>query len=276
MSLAAIVEPRRALRFDRLLPGDVVLASFCNDPFSKLIVRASNNEDPNRRYSHAALVIDRYLWFEATSAGNGVTLQQLMKIENQEEEYRTLRSADEYDAIDVFRHPGLRIAERNDYLTVARISFAACREFLGMQYPAQDATTRIPWLAADDQIKKTFERLIRRYAQDEVVNPGALCSELIVYAYRALNEAKLLSSHLLKISEKEPFEVSPNDLADPTVSNLERLTDVVCLERPDVPDYDHPGLAKYRRSDWIQMGDDLFKRLVDLKAEAKRREQAQP
>ena len=83
-----------------------------------------------------------------------------------------------------------------------------------MQYPSQDATSRLPWLAADDRIKKTFERLIRKYASDEIVNPGAFCAELVVYAYSAFNEAKLLSRPLLRVSGKQPFEISPNDLAD--------------------------------------------------------------
>jgi hypothetical protein len=270
MSTTSVLEPRRALRFDKLLPGDVVLASF-KDAFSKLIVKASGNDDPNRHYSHAALVVDRYLWFEATSEGNGVTLQRLTKIEHEDGEDRTLRATDEYEAVEVFRHPDLNIKDRDQYLTAARIAFAACREFLGMQYPSQDATSRIPWLAADDRIKKTFERLIRNYANDEVVNPGAFCAELVVYAYGALKEANLVSRPLLRVSDKQPFEVSPNDLADSRISNLLPIPEAVCHERPDLPDYDQPGLAKYRKEDWIRLGDDAFKLLVDLKKEAKRR-----
>src|ERR1039458_10163368 len=133
MSTVAVPERRRVLRFDTLLPGDVVLASF-KDAFSKLIVEASGNDDPRRRYSHAALVIDRYLWFEATSEGNGVTLQRLANIEHADGEDRTLRAADEYEAVEGFRHPNLSNTDRGQSLTAARVAFSACREFLGMQY----------------------------------------------------------------------------------------------------------------------------------------------
>jgi len=259
------------LRLELLRPGDVVLASF-DDPLSRALVEASSQGSPARIYSHAAIVIHYYQWFEATAVGNGVTHHGHDKIEVSDGEGRRLHDLAAYQNFAVFRHPGLLAGTSADYLTLGLQVFEAAHEFMGFQYPARPGfSERLPWLRQHDRAKRIVEYVLRRQEKDgqEVINPGALCAELVVYVYQNLAGALNRDVPLLRDGPYGPFEVSPNDLADPAISNLVELPEAVCLERTDLPNHSHAASAVYESKDWEELGQDNLTLLVDLKTEAR-------
>jgi hypothetical protein len=222
---------RRAklLRADLLQPGDVILSSRFG--LGSLIVQATRNGDPARRYSHAALVVNPFTWLESTRHGTGLTYLPRYNIPYEREwVWRRLINLSPYRQIAVFRMPGI------DYAKFGPLSPAFNQilgDVSGFQYPALHALAdTTAWLEGWPSLKK---RLLSSLSPRNIVNPGAFCSQLIVDVFRECRTAGLVAEDVLK-HNVPGSSISPNDLADPVLSRLVLLQGMVEVRSDAVPD----------------------------------------
>lgn len=69
-------------------------------------------------------------------------------------------------------------------------------------------------------------------------NPGLFCSELVATLYLSLRDNVDSTINLLN-EPRAPFQISPSDLSDPSLTNLREVKDVI-VEQRDRPNIDLP------------------------------------
>lgn len=213
------------LRASLLKFGDVILSSGFHLKDS-VVVMATRKGLPSRRYAHAAFVCSPSIWIESTGEGTGLTYLDIFQRDNQQ-----LIDVSHYRTLDVFRLPDPAL-EKIDWF--AENVQELLKDFIGFQYPQLDALAETStWLKSLPVLKR---QLLKSASQIDVVNPGAFCSELVVELFEAFRRAGMIKEGLL-ITRQPSRNISPNDLADDTLSRLRKesliLIDLTAEQRPD-------------------------------------------
>ena len=185
------------------------------------------------RFSHAALYAGSYKLFEALPDGLGFSPMKIVKAENEPHRmYRLLCSMSEYQDFSVYRCPRefQSNPDENLYSRIDRYSELLAK-FHGLEYPqlerladASPALSRAQWL------KKAILRIAGNFAYDDSNKaiPGLFCSELVVTILTSFGFS------VLKIP-LDACEIAPSDLADPNISNLVEVPEVIGCENAAVP-----------------------------------------
>jgi len=236
---------KTCVRLDALRPGDVILCAG-KSVDSKAIIAATNYGSPHRVFSHAAIVLDRHIWFESNDFGIGPIMVPIVKIERHEAERWRLADISGFDRFAVFRHPHL--PTNLDRIELFDLLESLTSPYAGSEYPTlsrlKDATKH---LSGFPEFKRGLLAFIDWYQSEgeEVIIPGPFCSELVALIYDQLAATTKLPVSLFKQTRKPSF-TSPNDLADPAISLLEPRPELVVNEDPDIADFDSPNFAQWR------------------------------
>lgn len=186
------------------------------------------------RFSHAALYAGGYKLFQALPDGLGFSPMRMVKAENEPYRmYRLLCSMAEYSDFAVYRcppefqsNPDEDFASRVDRFVDLMIKFH------GLEYPqlerladASPAFSRAQWL------KKAILRITGKVMSDDSHKAitGPFCSELVVTILTSLGFS------VLKIPLLDGRDIAPSDLADPNISNLMEVPEVIVRESATVP-----------------------------------------
>jgi hypothetical protein len=97
------------MNLSRLQVGDVLLFQG-QERTSRMIAAGSADATEDVRYDHAAIVIDRFSWLEATRTGIGYHHPLLTKIEEHSATYRYLHRLEPGQAVAALRHPSFNAA----------------------------------------------------------------------------------------------------------------------------------------------------------------------
>ena len=212
----------KKMRADLLKFGDVILSS--GYEFKDYgVVMATRKGNPARRYSHAALVINPAVWLESTGEGTGLTHFRVTKTGGMGAPAQSSIDVSHYRRIDVFRMTDVDLSQ----IDPSSAKFANILEsFMGFEHPVLDELAgTTTWLASWPETKR---RIMAKATRTEVVNPGDFCSELIVNVFEACKKAGLVDVGVLKV-DTPSCNVSPNDLADPSISRLTLMNNFVEL-----------------------------------------------
>src|SRR5438045_2280022 len=88
-----------------------------------------------------------------------------------------------------------------------------------------NSQTQLHGLPTGPQMKR---RIMAKATRKEVVNPGDFCSELIVDVFDACKKLGLVDVGVLT-RDVPSYNISPNDLADPSMSRLKLMKKFVEL-----------------------------------------------
>jgi hypothetical protein len=209
------------------------------------------------RYSHAAIVLGGRNWFESNDGGVGFLYKRLSKDEVHERHYWRLINLSEYRVFEVFRHPGLDGVPDVD---LSRLLMKIAGEWAGREYPPLRRLGRAtPWLESRPKIKGAIADLIEladvhtlwdrvRFRAPGVVAPGPFCSDLVVRIFNALSEIRKDPQLVLFKKPRGSRRASPNDLADPNLSVLQRVPDIIVYEDLSIPDTRRPSDTEDREN----------------------------
>jgi hypothetical protein len=198
----------------KLQVGDVLLSQSTH-AHSKFI--AWSTAGP---YSHAAIYLREFQLFEAVTKGVGFANFKPVKVERAP---RTLCSTEGYRKFAVYRcPPQFRQDLDKDKLYLDIYPLLAVLN--GVEYKRLNAFVRL---------KTRFDWLPRGIRSAMLSGAGLLagdrnkcleeffCSEAVVYLLQKMGMAVLKAS-------QSPDTVTPNQLTDPAISNLQEVPDVVC------------------------------------------------
>jgi hypothetical protein len=184
---------------------------------------------------------------------------------------RSLIDVSHYKRIDVFRMTGVDLSR----IRPLSGEFGAILEsFVGFEYPVlnelADTTT---WLAHWPGLKR---RIMAKSSRKDIVNPGDFCSELIVDLFDACKNAGLLEVGVLT-KDVPACNISPNDLADPSMSRLKLVGE--CVELGPVPEGSAERAAQLEKISynfdgnvWVDIGNRFRAYKVESRSNEKRLE----
>lgn len=209
----------------RLQVGDVLL-SLSTEKKSTLIAKATRGN-----YSHAAIFVRDYLQFEAVSEGVGFSYLVPERAEcKNETKWRILCSTDQYSKFAVYRCPAnCRVGASTDDSQLYFKMSSLLDELDGSEYTRLGGFANID--SAFNFIPKAMREKILRAAgkiagdSKKIILEEYFCSELVTRVLSVMGMTVL----------KQPLgcdEISPNSLADSSISNLEEVTGVVCTKNP--------------------------------------------
>lgn len=203
-----------------LKSGDVILSSDSLSKYSKKIEAITFG-----KYSHAVIVINSLLFFEATPIGVGFFRPYISKVERTNHKEALLWDISNYKNIDVFRHKNIGQEDLANKL----INILSSQR--GKEYPnltrLNNANTFFKRISF---ISSALLMIIDYYIGNKKKNnPGMFCSELVSYC---LNKVGYPPFHI----EKHDSEVSPNDFSNGEISNLNYVNDVKTVSNNNLND----------------------------------------
>jgi hypothetical protein len=225
------------LDLNRLQVGDVLLFRG-QETFSRAVAAGSADASDDVRYNHAAFVVDRFSWLEATRTGIGYRHPLLAKIEVDGGVHRYLYHLEHGVVVGVFRHPDF---SPDDAGRVAKQMVHEFNEVVGLPYPnllalAKAAKTGFQWLG---EFLRAIGHLMTQPTRDG--KRGLFCSQLVASIY-----GRLLKVPLFWDDAKTPEEISPASLGNPAVCRLQPIHGCVVQERADLPDTIVESAQKFR------------------------------
>jgi hypothetical protein len=217
---------KQFLVLDSLQPCDVILSSSRTAKTSRVITWALNS-----RYSHAAFVWQGWLWIEALGDGTGLSLLQPTHFDQS----RDLLELREGTMMQAFRHPRFSSMTEERRMKTLEGLERCILDLVNLEYPnietlLQAALGKRKSLAVTRPLVRLFDLIKPKHA------PGPFCSALITVIYEELG-IPLFREH------KPSWLTTPSDLADPTLSFLEPVSESVwTTTAADVQPFDDPGL----------------------------------
>ena len=225
--------PRRYVRADLLLPGDVFL-SRSTDKDSNWIAWATLGP-----FSHAAIYPAKYNYclFESSDDGVGFVSLDVVKIcrDSGQDRRIVLLDVSDHQKLEIRRHPELAERCRTDsgrQEVEDRLAECLVPRY-GFEYPALEALSNaVPYLPGW-VVKPVLWAIARVRREPAAVVPGLFCSQVVFEALKYLRAAPLKRDRLSET-------VSPNTLASPCLSRLEVVDGVIVDETFDCEPLD-PG-----------------------------------
>lgn len=230
------------LPIEELKPLDVILSRSTNKRSLKS-ARLTGGE-----FSHAALVLDTGIWFDAQPSGCGMYSAAAHAEECSDG--RSYLNLNRYGHVRVLRHPILDALSAERQRQLASIADKRCQELIGCHYAPYDMLLPLIRAPFAHSLIKRWPSQMRRLARAAdkfhavfLAAPGTrgikmweailcghktasshFCSELVVSLYHAIG---------LDVAIKgESTSFGPSDLADPARSLLHQI-EVVCQSKPE-------------------------------------------
>lgn len=198
------------VRADLLQPFDVILSRPRRAKVSQKIAMVTRS-----RYSHATIVVNRSLRFEAVGRGLTYTPVQFVACGFNEQSLVFLEDVSAYRYFDVFRHPDLMKADPSMLSRVEDRLIELTSALVYQEYPSLDAfrnVIRRTGLAA--HLVDRLLAILARTFQTRRFLPGPFCSALVAMLFE--------DSGMPAFDTLRPHDsVTPGDLA---CSRLERVT----------------------------------------------------
>lgn len=227
-------------KFESIAGWDVLLFRG-EERTARIIAVGSADATEDVRYNHAAIVIDRFAWLEATRTGIGYRHPLLAKIEEDGGTHRFLHHLEPGVAVVALRHPSFNPpASAGQY---AKQLVHDLHDVVGLPYPrllalakATKTSQQLQWLG---DFVRSIGYVMTRPTRDG--KRGLFCSQLVASIY-----GNVLNLPLFWDDEKPPEEISPASLGNPTVCRLQPIDDFVVTERTDLPDIAVESAQKFR------------------------------
>jgi hypothetical protein len=218
--------PRRYVRADLLLPGDVFL-SRGTDRDSNWIAWATLGP-----FSHAAIYPTKYNYclFESSDEGVGFVGLDVVKICRDPGQGRHIVLVDvsHHQKLEIRRHPAVAERCRTDsgrQEVEDRLAECLVPRY-GFEYPAYEALgNAVPYLPGW-VVKPVLWAIERMRGEPAAVVPGLFCSQLVFEALKYLKAAPLRR-------DRRSETVSPNTLASASLSQLEVVEGMIVDETFD-------------------------------------------
>lgn len=224
-SIIKAINNKKYIRAELLKPYDVILSR--GKSLNSTIIAKMNNG----LYSHASLVIGALTHFEADSIGLGYTYIRISKVEIHDDCIRWLWDISDKKEIAVYRHPNIMSLNDSELKESIDKLIDIVTKLIGYEYPqlgklvkAWTKPTRYP------KVKKfildTMEKI--RFKGEKKVVPGLFCSALVASCFDELG-------YNIFFTTIDPNEVGPNQLCNPSISRLQKVTGIICSLNPDIP-----------------------------------------
>jgi hypothetical protein len=203
----------RCLNLWALQPGDVILTFPKRAGWeSHLITFVCGGP-----FSHAILVMNKWMWYESEDNGVGPTIISIDRIELNNKA-RVLKMINpNWRRIAVYRHSELlKISEDERFERISKI----VEKYSFKQYPHYER------VVADLNLWPIvpFRRwLASLFDGDSDLNRGMFCSEVVAQVYKDLGHP----------FTRSPSSIRPSDICNREVSHLERIDDVFCYLEHD-------------------------------------------
>jgi hypothetical protein len=210
-----------------LRPGDVILSRSTNKG-STWIAKFTKG-----RFSHASIYYKDYQLFEAVTDGVGFGALEPVRVELQDDgRYRVLCSSRSFNDIALYRcPPELRSHPGNDDFKLLLALQASFFSVNGSEYrrgTGLSKVVRLPrWIPAS--VRQGLLKIAGDIAlgdRRKILTEEYFCSELVVSILQGLGLP------ILKDPSACPDEISPNDLANATLSNLVEVSGFPCSANP--------------------------------------------
>lgn len=172
-------------------------------------------------YSHAALVVNSLVHFEATQVGLGYTPIKISKVENHPSFNRWLWDVSDYELIDVYRLKDVKNLSIEEQDSQGNKLIEILKELEGLEYPElAKLSNATSILSKYPDIKRKLSELIsKNILREQKINQGMFCSQIVSFALQETG------NNLLR-KEINYDEISPNDLARSETTNLVKLENI--------------------------------------------------
>ena len=213
---------RKYLDASVLQLGDVLLSQ-SKDKVHRAIAVATGG-----RFSHAAIYVSNYQLFEATRTGVGFGALVPSRIEVKSNRRRVLCSTEDLKEIAVFRCPqSLRRPPSDNPNRLLTAIYPLLWTLNGLEYKKladfKNIKSRLNWIPETVR-GYILKHLGNVFLKDhrKVLEQEFFCSELVVYV---LSKQGM---QVLKQQDTGPSTLSPNDLGNTSISNLQEVPAAIC------------------------------------------------
>lgn len=217
----------RMLDASLLRTGDVLL-SRSKDKVSTWIAKITGGH-----FSHASIYVSNYHVFEAVTEAVGYGSLEPIRLESRGHRFRALCSNSKFEEIALYRCPDLlRNPPGNNDTKLLFALDAIFRELNGSEYargPHFNNVVPLPRIVPDSVKKFVLKTAGKAFLNDgeKILSQEYFCSELVSVVLHAVGLP------ILKNPPTCPSGISPNDLANPSISNLEEVPDFLCHPEPN-------------------------------------------
>lgn len=188
--------------------GTLYLEPAALQPFDVLLTRGAAKQSlwiaklTSGKFSHAALVVNRWFLFESDDVGVGYTPLKIHRIECLKDKRKLLSELSDVDQAVILRHPCLDSATAESLENKLADALAP---LIGLQYPEwTKLATALPGWALT-QLGRLALSLVD-IGDTKVVNPGPFCSQMVAAVLMDVLGPKLS----VFVPSRGPETVSPN------------------------------------------------------------------